>query len=306
MKRFISFKFSLLFSAMALFVASCTVFDPPVVVPAYGHIDSVHFTTFYDTQGTASATIPTAWVYLDDNPVGAFQLPSTFPMVASNGVHNIKIYPGISAGDASSAYNINPFYQYYSFNVNLQQGVTTTFKPTSTYYDWVIFKLMEDFDLPSETTNLIPAHIKDYGGGGVKGAGSTTYMQVISGPKVDVYQGGHSGMVVVTKAKPYYIGMTDPYLSLPTGSTPVYMEANYKATTLVSIGMFESDTVTQISPIIIYPTSTWSKFYYDMSTTISQFQVNTSSYRVYFSMVLDSVDGHTSDTLLLDNIKIMY
>jgi hypothetical protein len=164
---------------------------------------------------------------------------------------------------------------------------------------------MEDFELPTESTGP-PAHIVDYGGGGTKNGNSKTYMTVISSPKSDVFQGTHSGMVVVTHAKPYYIGMTDPPEALPQNNTPVYMEANYKSTTLVSIGMFESDTATQISPIILYPTSTWTKLYFDMNTSISQFQATYNAYRVWFSISLDSVDGHTSDTLLLDNIKIMY
>ncbi|HTA27469.1 MAG TPA: hypothetical protein VK809_06765, partial [Bacteroidia bacterium] len=176
MKTLNRFKFSLLFLSITLAVASCTVFDPPLVVPAYGHIDSVHFTIAGnpDTQGSVSATIPAVWVYLDDNPVGAFQLPCTFPMVASNGSHSIKIYSGISAADGNSAYNINPFYQYYAVSANLQQGKTTVFKPTSLYYTWVVFKLMEDFE--SELVNSQPAHIINFGGNGNKKAASETSM----------------------------------------------------------------------------------------------------------------------------------
>ncbi len=306
MKTLNRFKFPIFFLSITLAVASCTVFDPPLVVPAYGHIDSVHFTIIGnpDTQGTVSATIPAVWVYLDDNPVGAFQLPCTFPMVASNGSHSIKIFSGISAADGNSAYNINPFYQYYAVSANLQQGKTTVFKPTSFYYSWVIFKLMEDFE--SELVNSKPAHIINYGGNGTVGGGSDTYMTVVGSPKSDVFEGHHSGRVVVTPGKPYYIGMTDPDEALPhTNGTPVYMEANYKCTTYLSVGMFEEDSLIQISPVVISPTSTWKKLYVDLNTSIQTYNLF-PDYRIYFSMRLDSADGHNADTLLLDNIKIIY
>jgi len=301
------FRFPYFLFLLSASIASCTVFDPPTVIPAYGHIDSIHFTTYYDTQGTASATIPAAWVYLDDNPVGAFQIPCTFPMIGNNGVHNIKIYSGISAADANSAYNINPFYQFYSFNVTLQQGVITKFHPTSTYYHWVVFKLMEDFESPSEVSGGKPLHIIGFHGGGLASASTTTYMTVVNSPKSDVFQGGHSGRVVVTHNNHYFIGITDPADSLPhNGSTPVYLEANYKCTTFLGVGMFERDTlVGPISPVVLSATSTWKKMYVDLNTTIQAWQAY-PNYRVYFSMQLDSVDGHTTDTLLLDNIKIIY
>src|SRR5271170_6896111 len=97
----------------SFFISSCNTFDPPLVMPIYGHIDSIHFTVPADsigTLGSPSSNIQYAWVYMDDNPVGAFQLPCTFPMVASNGVHNIKIYPGVIPAGQTSPAAIYPFY----------------------------------------------------------------------------------------------------------------------------------------------------------------------------------------------------
>jgi hypothetical protein len=296
---------SLLLVSVFFALSSCSTFDPPVVVPAYGHIDSIHFAVPPDsatTEGSSSSKITAAWVYLDDNPVGAFQMPCTFPIVAGNGQHNIKIYSGVNAAGSNTAYAINPFYQFYSVNVNLQQGKTTKLQPASSYYNWVKFEYIEDFE--NQAPGSPPKDIINYYGDGVASAASQTTMTVINSPKSDVFQ-GQSGMVVLNQAKNYYIGITDPYNSLPTNGTPVYLELNYKTTTLFSIGLFEDDSLTQISPTaLVYPTSTWTKLYVDLYTNSISTYHQFPNYRVYFAMQFNA--GDVSDTLLLDNIKILY
>lgn len=290
-------RYILLFPLVPLALFSCSTFDPPTVVPAYGHIDSIHFTVTVDSQGTASNQIPYAWVYLDDNPVGAFQMPCTFPIVASNGTHNIKIYPGIIPANGNSPAAIDPFYQFYSVSVNLQQGSTTKFQPVSTYFNWVDFPLLETFD--NELPNTPPVHI-------IRSTGtqrSDTGM-VITKNRAIVFDGnGGSGMAIVNSKRPVYCGETDPLLDLPAnGSTPVYMEMNYRATALFSVGLYEGDT-NYVSPLVIFPTATWNKMYVVFQSTLSVYSLEPD--RIYFYIALDSTDGHTQDTLLLDNIKIL-
>jgi hypothetical protein len=287
---------SMLISVAICFI-SCSTFDPPLVVPAYGHIDSIHFSVNPDSvsqEGTASAQIPYAWVYLDDNPVGAFQMPCTFPMIASNGTHNIKIYPGIVPANGTSPASINPFYQYYSVDVVLQQGSTIKFHPTSTYFNWVSFPLLETFDAGSQS------HIINS-----TGIDKSDTSLFITQNRALVFDGsGGSGMVVVTSPNHQnYVGMTNPWLSLPAnGSTPVFMELNYKATTLFSVGLYEGDT-NYVSPLVVYPSSGWKKMYVIFQSTLSTYSLEPD--RIYFSISLDTQDGHTADTLLLDNIKIL-
>jgi hypothetical protein len=284
-------------------ISSCATFDPPVVVPVYGHIDSIHFVVPFDSmakQGSPSAKITYAWVYLDNNPVGAFQLPCTFPMITGNGVHSIEVYPGITPVDGTSAASIYPFYQYYSVTLNLQQGSTYKIKPTSTYYKWSQFPLMENF---SEAPGGQPIHVINYHGGGNASAGSQTTMLVTDNPNITFDRHGGSGMAIVNQSHNYYIGITNPPVALPTLTTPVYVELNYRATTSFAIGLFEDDTATQIQPVIIYPTATWNKIYVTLNSTISEYSIQ--PYHIYFAMARDSTDGHTADTLLLANIKIL-
>lgn len=292
-------------------ISSCNTFDPPLVVPVYGHIDSIHFMVPTDSLtmlGSPSAKIPYAWVYLDDNPVGTFQIPCTFPMIAANGPHNIKIYPGVIPVGINSPAAIYPFYQFYSFNINLQQGSTYKFKPTSEYYTWAKFPYMENFE--GETAGIPSSGIINYHGGGNATGASTTSMYVTQNPAL-VYGGsGKSGMVVVNQNAPYYAGVTffgkD---SLPNSSTPVYVELNYRCTAEFAIGLFQSDlqsdTALMASPTaIVYPTQTWTKMYVCLNTTLQQYSYSSYRHQLYFTMQWNQ--GDPNDTLLLDNIKILY
>jgi hypothetical protein len=302
MSKFIRFPSYLAISywLLAIGFSSCSTFDPPVTVPIYGHIDSVHFTTSYygsgstPAQGSASANIKYAWVYLDDNPIGAFQLPCTFPMVGSSGTHTVQIYSGIIPADGTSPTSIEPYYQYYSITLNMNQGSKYTFHPTSTYYSWVKFPYLEDFE--SEPPGNQPAYI-------VKAEGTQAVMIVTRNPAY-VFEGKGSGMAIVNAANPKFIAETIADTLPKTGAVPVFLEINYKATTDFEVGMFHyTDSTTGLSPIFPIASTKWNKIYVNLSTIIAANQIG--PYHIYFAMNLNTAEGHTADTLLLDNIKIV-
>jgi hypothetical protein len=293
------------------FVASsCNTFDPPLTVPVYGHIDSMHLIVPSDSLselGSAASFIPYVWVYLDDNPVGAFQVPCTFPMVASNGVHTVEVYPGITPVGTNSPAGMYPFYQFYSVSINMQQGKTYNIKPVIRYFSWVNFPYLMNFDnftLGQQPKGNGKYSIINYYGDGNRSGATTTNMFVVGGKLAFQHQ---SGMVVVTTTHNYYAGMTWPWdsLSFNNSNIPVFVEFNYRATTLFAIGMFDADTTSQSGPIaLIYPTTGWKKMYVSLNNTIYP-TFSTHYQNIYFTMKLDSIDGHTTDTLLLDNIKIL-
>lgn len=316
MLKFIRLRLCYIPLVATFFISSCSTFDPPTVVPIYGHIDSIHFSVPLDSmpkQGTSSSYIPYAWVYLDDNPVGVFQLPCTFPMLGASGAHNVKIYPGVTPAGMLSPASIYPFYQFYSFNITMQQGSTYKFHPTSTYYPWVQFVFKENF---SEGNGAKPTGIINFGGNGNSSAASNTSMYVTTNPHLAFDGNGNgSGIVVVNSTTPYYIGLTNPGNFLPNSSTSVYVELNYRCNATFAIGLFEGDstavtpegdTANQASPTaVVYPAPKWTKMYVSLNSTLQQFSGSSSLHAVYFSMKWNQGDP-TNDTLLLDNIKILY
>src|SRR4029077_2406168 len=151
--------FAIIFTLLCTGLASCNSLNPPEIIPAYMHISSIHLDTL-GGQGTNSNYITDAWVYVDNNPVGVFQMPCTFPIVASNGTHKLTVFAGIMqygiAGDRAKY----PFYAAYQANVTLTGDQVLTVKPNVWYTSWTKFHWMEDFEggSISRRNNTIPGN----------------------------------------------------------------------------------------------------------------------------------------------------
>ena len=76
---------------LAVALASCQKFKGSQTVPAYIHIDSIAVEGDYYTYGANTANITDAWVYVDDQIIGTFELPATFP-VLKKGKHKVSVY----------------------------------------------------------------------------------------------------------------------------------------------------------------------------------------------------------------------
>ena len=63
---------------------SCEKFSGDQTIPAYLGIDSIYLSTDYNSEGTASQRITDAWVYVDDEFLGAFELPARLPVLKSH------------------------------------------------------------------------------------------------------------------------------------------------------------------------------------------------------------------------------
>jgi len=141
---------------MALSFSSCRKFSGSQTVPAYIHIESIQLDslTDYFVYGANTQKITDAWVYVDDNLIGTYELPATFP-VLKNGPHKVAVYAGIKVDGRSPARDIYPFYRPCVYQqVNLVEDSIINLNPVVTYYpigDGANIAWMEDF----ETTNTM-------------------------------------------------------------------------------------------------------------------------------------------------------
>src|SRR3989337_3990814 len=79
-------------------------------IPSYIHIDAINLSTNYTIEGSSSNKILNAWIYIDDQSVGAFELPCTVPVLAV-GSHEIKIQAGIKENGIDATRIYYPFYE---------------------------------------------------------------------------------------------------------------------------------------------------------------------------------------------------
>ena len=127
MNTIYKFLFSFGFFATLLF-SSCELYNPSEPIPAYIHIEKFNLTTDYATQGSNSHKITDAWVYVDDQLIGCFELPATFPVI-TEGTHKVKIVAGIKVNGIASNRGQYPFYNPYEQIVNFEVGKKITLSP---------------------------------------------------------------------------------------------------------------------------------------------------------------------------------
>ena len=131
-------RFTLLLGAIGIALqlmlfTSCDKFKGDQTIPAYLTIDSIYLTTSLSMQGSASAKITDAWVYVDEVQIGAFQLPARIP-VLERGMHEVQILPGIKQNGIAATRAAYPFYAPIEQTLELTEGDTTTLGVLKTNY----------------------------------------------------------------------------------------------------------------------------------------------------------------------------
>lgn len=95
-------------------------------------------------EGQMTHNFTDAWVYVDDEIVGVFEVPFKIPILKSGNV-NIKIYPTIKNNGISATKKIYPFMDVYSINATLTENQTLVLNPTTMYNSATQFTI-EDFE----------------------------------------------------------------------------------------------------------------------------------------------------------------
>src|ERR1035438_2123734 len=116
--------FTLFVLVFLFFWSSC---DLKVAIPSYIHIDNISVNTHGTLYGSSSSKITDVWVYVDDQPIEAFELPATIPILMT-GVHTVIIKAGIKIDGISELRSIYPFYVPYTASMNLVAGINNAIK----------------------------------------------------------------------------------------------------------------------------------------------------------------------------------
>ncbi len=274
----------LLFTAV-----SCEKFSGDQTVPAYLSIDSIYLTTNYYTQGTTSQHITDAWVTIDNEFIGAFELPARFP-VLKTGKHSIKIFPGIKKdGIAATRVSYN-FYSPVETMIKLAPDSSTrmgTLK--TTYTSAALFQWKEDFEEVALTLDTL--------------AGSSAYIQRTPVGSSQTFEGNHSGLVVLDSLHSYFECQTHSAYNIPV--QPVFLEMNFNTSCQFTVGVvtYGSSILYQTPVITLNPTNgIWKKIYIDLSTTLNAY-TGMTTYRVYMRALKGT--GVKNAAILFDNFKLV-
>ena len=313
-RKFTLYAFFVLAVFSVVFV-SCRKFEGSQTIPAYIHIESivVDSLTDYFTYGATTSKITDAWVYVDDDPIGCFELPATFP-VLKHGPHKVTVYGGIMSNGIAAARAPYPFYkpQIYA-SLNLVEDSIINLQPVLNYYPiggGVEKGWMEDF----ETANtLLPV------------AGSDTSIIRINGSEAwHSSNSFYSGKIVLPPdSLDFTVATADEY-SFHTGYLQycmVEMDYNCNDAFFVGVMYYKNYQLVKHPLLRIQPTDTvndmpqrWNKIYVNIGPIMNE-NVTASYFKIYFTSDLsvapvygepDYVQANKQRYYYFDNLKLFY
>jgi hypothetical protein len=277
-----------IFSGLFLFIflSSCKKTD---IVPSYIHIDHISVNTVYEVDGSNSSKITDAWVYVDDNLIGIYELPATFPVLAT-GTHNISVKAGIKIDGIAKSRAYYSFYQNYSVNLNLVAEKVDTIAPVVTYYPNKIH-WREDFEEAG-------IRIVKYTGSDTSFMGTTN--------AADAFEGSYSGIAYLDAVRPYLLCVTDSTLDIPINGSPVFLEMNYKTDVYMSVGLLaltSTGSYERIDAMVLNPNTAWNKIYINLTPGVNT-DANAYGFKVFFEA--NKPDSISDAKIFIDNLKLLY
>ncbi len=290
------------YSAVFIFVLpaifSCEKFEGSQTIPSYISVDTFILDPNSQLElGFTSHNISDVWVYVDDQIIGAFELPAERIPVLVEGVHKLTLVPGIKyngmSGTRAPYYFLEPDIDTaFVFIIDSIRRIV----PHVMYYNTTIPVWLEDFD--DESNSLQPSPDSD------------TILQLITYDTVNSFYGNASGRGVVDKLHTVLevasfseevIG-----LDLPKNSSPVFLEMQYNIDIPIYVGLFIIETNVQINrhPIVVLnPTNgVWKKVYVNLTPTVTD-NYNADYFNVFIRAELPS--SMDSAVLLFDNFKLL-
>lgn len=283
------FSIILAFLSSILSFTACDIINPSEKIPSYLHIDSFDLKGRYDSVGSLSKSITDVWVIVDNEFIGAFELPADIPIL-KEGIHKITLKAGIKENGISNTRLPYPFYTGFVVNIDLQPDKTDTINPVI-YYIESSYKmaLHEDFEDPifeftkSDISN-IPLESTDQKG--------------------YVFEGVFSMLAKMLNKNDIFQMESTQLFELPRGRA-IFMELNYKSNISLKVGYIAVSSSKTYPHVVLTlnPTDTWKKVYINYGG-----EIDYEPQTYFFRLFLGAIKYTASDTSVIqfDNIKLLY
>ena len=265
---------------IVLVLSSCQKEDT-VDIPTYLKIDNIAL-----DEGNTTSNITDAWVYINGQLQGVYELPAKFP-VLEQGNTDIKVYAGIKNNGIATERVVYPFYNPYTLNTKLSINSTIVINPEISIKENIIGQF-DDFD-PSYSFN------------------ADTCFQVLSDGAYGKFGSlslSDSDSILITEIN--YQDFPLSFDNVPQQGSPTYMELDYKNNTSFLVGMyinFPNSPTLEKGLLWINPKEDWNKIYIDLTQTVSE-AIGAETFSIFIKMQRDSnLDENKLD---FDNIRIIH
>lgn len=274
-------------AAMLAFAGGCNVINPAEKQPTYIAIDSFDFQGNTNITGSNSHRINSVFVFLNNQSVGIYDLPATFPVIMDK-PGRLMFIAGVNYNGMRSYQLQYPFYlsDTVTLSPSTSAGETRHIVPVIHYNPAVKFSYMQDFE------NYLSAPFIN--------AGSDTTFTVGSGAEA---LEGKFGLITLNSTQDSSVNITRDEYDMPA-NTDLYLEMDYKSNIPITIGLqtlFDGDTK-KAYIIGFNPRDTWGKVYVDLRTFVSTYQGGV--YKLLIRAVRTS--GVAEGKVMIDNLKIVH
>lgn len=285
--------FSLLICGpFVILVNSCELINPAEDIPSFIHIDSIDINTNDPpATGSVSHKISDAWVYIDDELIGTFELPATVPIL-KEGAHRLMIRAGIKSNGIASTRPYYPFYEpviYDNFKLFKDSIIKITPPPVTQYSDGAKIAWIEGFE---------------DGGVSLINAGDDTTSLYKTNDHSKVFEGNFSAYAKISPGDTsFFFRSTDTY-KLPISGYS-YLELNYKNNNKFVVGLIANINGSSVTlPVLVLNRSeNWNKIYINLTMMVYNYSTATDFY-IFVGSVRES--DVAEPLIYLDNLKLVY
>lgn len=298
---------------IVVLLASCRKFEGQRI-PAYIHIDSITLDCDYYTYGANTSRFTDAWVYVDDQIVGCYELPATFPIL-KKGPHKVSVYGGVCVDGIGAKRSPFIFCQPQVYqSLNLVEDSIINLNPVLNYYpigNGVSFGWTEDF----ESTNTLSALSQS----------DTSAIRIGGDEAFHSPNSFYSGRIALPPdSLDFWVACTEEMNFHSNYVNYCVLEMDYKCNDTFFVGlMYQKDYTLYRQPLVkVLPTDkdhplpeTWKKIYINLGHFMNS-QVTASYFKVYFTSNLTTEEDlyygrvyhpiNEQRYYYLDNLKVIY
>jgi hypothetical protein len=252
-------------------------------------------TSLSGDEGELTHNFSDAWVYINDEVVGVFEVPFRIPILKT-GSCTIKLYPTVRNNGIAATKKIYPFMEFFQVTTELIQNQTTTINPVTKYNSMSQFSI-EDFEDPLNLNLMVDQN--------------TSAIKSTPTSNIDLqsFNGNFYGRIQLNPIDSTWIASTQNQLAIAKGRE-AYLEVDYYNTNSLATGVIyiKPDNTTQNNPNYGMQTQDitsvkWKKIYIDLKELIG-YSPNGSNFLQSFIAKLD--EGKIEGEIRLDNIKVVY
>ena len=271
----------LLFISICIF--SCDKNENIQEIPSYLSVSNINLVT-NSNQGTNTHKITDVWLYVNDQFKGAYELPSTIPLLHKD-TNNIKIFAGIKDNGISSTRVRYHFYKSFEKNVFLVEDSIVNIQPSFRYTDNAIVEF-ENFE----------------------GVGTNIDTTLNSEVDFEIKTENENNFAYAHISGDYlkFEAATDDFENLPQQGSPVYLEVDYQSNHTALIGAYINNPTSVINRDLVWISpkeEDWNKIYINMTKTVSEALGNNS---IKFYINVFRTDTTKEAWIKFDNLKIIY